>query len=130
MNNHSPATYYERIGGEPAIRQLVACFYQRMDTLPEVATIRRMHSESLQRAEQKLFMFLSGWMGGPPLYVELFGHPRLRQRHLPFAIGEQERDQWMHCMQEALQETVADEALRHELNSAFHQIADFMRNQA
>jgi len=129
MNNSSPPTYYERIGGEPAIRQLVACFYQRMDALPEVEVVRRMHAESLQRAEQKLFMFLSGWMGGPPLYVELFGHPRLRQRHLPFAISDGERDQWMLCMRQALHETVADEALRHELEGAFYHIADFMRNR-
>ncbi|MDD2929895.1 MAG: globin, partial [Sideroxydans sp.] len=70
------------------------------------------------------------WMGGPQLYVEKFGHPRLRQRHMPFAIGDEERDQWMMCMQQALDDVVEDEALRKELKDALQKVADFMRNQA
>jgi len=68
-------------------------------------------------------------MGGPQLFVEKFGHPRLRMRHLPFAIGESERDQWMLCMTQALETVVTDVALREELNAAFYKVADFMRNQ-
>jgi hemoglobin len=125
QNNH-----YQRIGGEAKVRELVQRFYQLMDELPEAHRIRKMHHIDLQNAEDKLFMFLTGWMGGPQLYVEKFGHPRLRQRHMPFAIGDDERDQWMMCMAQALDEVVADVELRTELMDAFQKVADFMRNQA
>ncbi len=125
QNNH-----YQRIGGEAGVRKLVKRFYELMDQLPEAHRIRQMHPISLKNSEDKLFMFLSGWMGGPQLYVEKFGHPRLRQRHLPFAIGDEERDQWMLCMKRALDEVVEDAALRAELLAAFQKVADFMRNQA
>lgn len=123
-------SHYERIGGEAKVRQLVQRFYQLMDELPEAQRLRKMHHISLKGAEDKLFMFLSGWMGGPQLFVEKFGHPRLRQRHMPFAIGDAERDQWMLCMTRALQEVVEDEALRRELIAALQKVADFMRNQS
>lgn len=122
-------THYERIGGEAKVRALVQRFYQLMDELPESHGIRKMHAADLNSAEDKLFMFLSGWMGGPQLFIEKFGHPRLRQRHMPFAISESERDQWMLCMTQALQDVVEDEALRQELTAAFYKVADFMRNQ-
>ncbi len=123
-------THYERIGGEPKVRALVQRFYQLMDELPEAQRIRKMHHISLKNSEDKLFMFLSGWMGGPQLFVEKFGHPRLRQRHLPFSIGDAERDQWMLCMTQAMQDVVEDEVLRKELTAALSKVADFMRNQA
>ncbi|GAB5605028.1 group II truncated hemoglobin [Sideroxyarcus sp. TK5] len=122
--------HYRRIGGEAKIRELVQRFYQLMDELPEAHRIRKMHHISLKNSEDKLFMFLTGWMGGPQLYVEKHGHPRLRQRHMPFAIGDEERDQWMMCMSQALDDVVEDEALRKELMAAFQKVADFMRNQA
>jgi hemoglobin len=75
-------------------------------------------------------MFLSGWLGGPQLYVEKFGHPRLRARHLPFSIGAAERDQWMLCMRQALTEQIADASLREQLDRKLADLADFMRNQA
>jgi hemoglobin len=124
-NNH-----YERIGGEAKVRQLVQRFYQIMDELPEAHGVRKMHAESLKGSEEKLFMFLSGWMGGPQLFVEKFGHPHLRQRHMPFAIGKAERNQWLMCMDQALQDVVEDENLRNELRVAFIKVADFMRNQS
>lgn len=123
-------THYQRIGGEAKVRQLVQRFYQLMDELPESYGIRKLHPADLKTSEDKLFMFLSGWMGGPPLFVEKFGHPRLRQRHLPFSIGDAERDQWMLCMTQALQEVVEDEALYRELLEALYKVADFMRNHA
>jgi hemoglobin len=123
-------THYERIGGEPKVRALVQRFYHLMDELPEAQRIRKMHHISLKNSEDKLFMFLSGWMGGPQLFVEKFGHPRLRQRHLPFSIGDAERDQWMLCMTQAMQDVVEDEVLRKELTAALSKVADFMRNQA
>lgn len=122
-------THYQRIGGEAGVRRLVQRFYELMDEWPEAHGIRKLHPANLKTSEDKLFMFLSGWMGGPQLFIEKFGHPRLRQRHLPFAIGEAERDQWMMCMNQALEETVVDAALREELKAAFHKVADFMRNR-
>ena len=122
-------TLYERIGGEDAIRRLVHRFYRHMDELEETKPIRGLHAKSLKVSEEKLFMFLSGWMGGPALYMEKFGHPRLRMRHMPFAINESARDQWMLCMKHALDEVVEDESLRDELTAAFYGIADFMRNR-
>lgn len=123
-------THYERIGGEPVVRALVKRFYQIMDELPETYGIRKLHAQDLSGAEQKLFEFLTGWMGGPQLYVEKHGHPMLRRRHLPFPIGDAERDQWMLCMRQALAETVADAGLRAELDAAFLKVADHMRNRA
>jgi hemoglobin len=122
-------SHYERIGGEPKVRALVQRFYQLMDATPEVQDLRKMHAASLKGSEEKLFMFLTGWMNGPQLFVEKFGHPKLRQRHMPFAIGDKERDQWMKCMTQALQDVVEDEALRKELLAAIGKVADFMRNK-
>lgn len=123
-------THYERIGGEPQVRRLVDRFYDHMDELPETWGIRKLHAEDLSGSRQKLYDFLTGWMGGPQLYVEKHGHPMLRRRHLPFPIGDSERDQWMHCMQLALEEVVTDEKLRDELYQAFMKVAQHMRNQA
>ncbi len=125
QNNH-----YQRIGGEAGVRKLVQRFYALMDELPEAHGIRKLHPVSLNTSEDKLFMFLSGWMGGPQLFIEKFGHPRLRQRHMPFAIGDEERDQWMLCMKQAMDEVVEDAVLRAELQAAFQKVADFMRNRA
>ena len=128
--NKDPRSHYERIGGEKKVRALVQRFYQIMDATPELQDLRNMHAASLKGSEEKLFMFLSGWMNGPQLFVEKFGHPKLRQRHMPFAIGDKERDQWMQCMTLALQDVVEDEALRKELLAAIGKVADFMRNKA
>jgi hemoglobin len=121
-------TYFERIGGEEAVRALVDRFYDLMDALPEVGELRALHPPKLDGSRDKLAWFLTGWLGGPPRFVERFGHPRLRARHLPFAIGVRERDQWMHCMMRALDECVTDEALRKELVERLAPLADHMRN--
>lgn len=123
------ASHYQRIGGAEPIRALVQRFYQAMDELPEAYSIRKMHAENLQGAEDKLFKFLSGWMGGPQLFIEEYGHPMLRRRHFPFTIGTAERDQWLLCMDQALHDVVSDEALRTELQMAFVKVAEHMRNQ-
>lgn len=120
---------YERIGGQEAVRQLVDRFYDHMSSKPEARTIRHLHAEDLQGARDKLFKFLSGWLGGPNLYIEEFGHPRLRMRHLPFSIGAEERDQWMDCMAASLEEVVADAGLRKGLLEAFAQTANHMINR-
>jgi len=125
----SSLTHYQRIGGEEKVRALVRRFYQLMDELPETYGIRKLHAEDLQGATDKLFKFLTGWMGGPPLYVDQYGHPMLRGRHLPFSIGAAERDQWLLCMNQALSDVVEDAALRQELSTAFAKVADHMRNR-
>jgi len=122
-------TAYELLGGEAALRQLVERFYQHMNTLPQARGIRKMHAADLGGAKDKLFKFLSGWMGGPDLFIEEYGHPRLRARHFPFPIGEDERDQWMLCMDKALDETPMDEGLREGLRQALGQVATHMINQ-
>jgi len=130
MQIKSDATpFYERLGGEEPLRKLVKRFYHHMDTLTQTKAVREMHAKSLKVSEEKLFMFLSGWMGGPSLYWEKYGHPRLRMRHMPFAIDESARDQWMLCMQHALDDVVDDQALKDELMQALYGVADFMRNQ-
>ena len=124
-----PETHYQRIGGADKVRTLVQRFYQLMDDLPEANGIRKLHAEDLQGATEKLYKFLSGWMGGPQLYVEQYGHPMLRARHLPFSIGETERDQWLLCMNQALSEVVEDAELQQELSASFAKVADHMRNR-
>jgi hemoglobin len=122
-------TIYQLIGEQESIRKLVDRFYDLMDTRPEAGEIRALHPENLDHSREKLFLFLVGWTGGPALYVERYGHPRLRARHLPFPIGELERDQWLWCMNQALDEVVEDQLLRQQLLQSFAQIADFMRNR-
>ena len=100
-----------------------------MDTLPEARHLRTLHPPDLTAARETLYKYLVGWTGGPPLYTEQYGPPRLRQRHLPFAIGDTERDAWMRCMTLALQEVVADAGLRAELGAAFFKVATFLRNR-
>lgn len=121
-------TYYQRIGGAAAVRSLVDRFYGLMDDLAESAPIREMHPADLTPSREKLYEFLSGWLGGPALYVEKYGHPQLRARHLRVRIGAAERDQWMLCMRRALEETVTDARLRRELEDAIGRVAEHMRN--
>jgi hemoglobin len=120
---------YERLGGEQGVRKLVDRFYDLMDTLPEAKIIRDLHPKELTGSRDKLFKFLSGWLGGPPLYMQEHGHPRLRARHLPFAIGSAERDAWMLCMERALSEVDIDEMMRMHLLQQLRNTADFMRNK-
>jgi len=122
-------TTYEKIGGEVIVGQLCDRFYQLMDTVPQFAQLRSLHPESLAGAREKLFMFLSGWFGGPDLFVEKYGHPRLRARHMPFAIGTQERDQWVACMVLAMEDIGIEEGIRAKLLENFFNTADFMRNK-
>ena len=124
------ATPYSMIGGEATLRRLVKRFYELMDTLPEVYGIRKLHQSSLAGAEEKLFMYLTGWLGGPQLYVEKYGHPMLRARHLPFPIGSDEAEQWMLCMRQAMAEIVEDEGLRVSLDKALGNLALHMRNRS
>ncbi len=123
---HTP---YDAIGGEAGVRQLVDRFYDLMDREPEAADVRALHATNLKVSREKLFLFLSGWLGGPPLYVEKFGHPMLRARHLPFAIAERERDQWLWCMERAIAEQEMPDELREFLREKLRPLADHMRNR-
>ncbi|WP_342618610.1 group II truncated hemoglobin [Rhodoferax sp. GW822-FHT02A01] len=119
---------FELIGGESAIHALVERFYDLMDLEPGYAALRAVHGPDLASAREKLNWFLCGWMGGPQHYVERFGHPRLRMRHMPFKIGILERDQWLACMDQAMTEVQVHPLLRERLNASFFQTADWMRN--
>ena len=129
----SPQSLFDLLGGEPEatnqIRAIVEAFYDVMDQDEKAKPIRQMHPEDLTSSREKLFMFLNGWTGGPQLYTERYGHPFLRRRHLPFKIGEEERDQWIYCMTKAMLNLKMDEEKIKALLNALYPIADFMRNQ-
>lgn len=122
-------THYDSLGGEAGIRALVDRFYDLMDSSPEAVNVRALHAASLKVSREKLYLFMAGWTGGPQLYVEKYGHPRLRMRHFPFAIGVRERDEWLWCMDRALAERDAPEELKTSLRERLHALADHMRNQ-
>lgn len=122
-------TPYALIGGEAGVRALVNRFYDLMDSAPEATHVRALHAASLKASREKLFLYLSGWLGGPPLYVEKYGHPMLRARHLPFAIGNRERDQWLWCMERAIAEQEMPAELRVFLMEKLTPLADHMRNR-
>ena len=126
----SPQTPYERIGGEAGVRKLVHRFYELMDELPEAYQVRKLHPDSLAGSEQNLFEYLSGWFGGPTMYTDKKGHPRMRQRHAPYAVTLEAKDEWMLCMRLALAEQVPDEGFREALTLAFEQMAQHLINDA
>ncbi len=135
IDNHSAAsvdhtiTPYDQLGGGAVVRGLVDAFYDQMDADPDFFGIRKLHPQSLAASRDKLFMFLSGWLGGPPLYTDAFGHPQLRARHLPFSIGESERDQWLACMAGAMEAVAVEAGMRERLMASFANTADWMRNK-
>ena len=128
MNPSQPP--YELFGGEPGVRKLVDAFYDRMEFEPEFATIRALHPTTLEESRNKLYWFLCGWLGGPNHYIERFGHPRLRARHLPFSIGVVERDQWLACLKLALDDCAIKPELASWLMQQLYGTADWMRNRA
>ncbi len=129
MTEKTTKTPYELMGGESIVLSLVDRFYFYMDTLPEADGIRKLHAQSLSSAKAKLFKFLSGWLGGPDLFIQEYGHPMLRRRHFPFSIGRSERDQWMYCMNKAMNEISMDSILRDSLLKDLDKLATHMINQ-
>ena len=123
-------TPFARMGGEARVKALTERFYDLMDLEPSYTALRAAHGPDLTHARERLYMFLCGWLGGPNLYIEQHGHPRLRMRHMPFAIGILERDQWLACMDQAMGETGVPADLRERLKNSFFQTADWMRNQS
>lgn len=120
---------FELIGGPERLRELVDRFYDLMELEPEFSELRAMHPTPLDSSRDKLYWFLSGWTGGPDLYVEKLGHPRLRARHLPYPIATGERDQWLRCMAWAMQDIGLSEELQERLMHSFFRTADWMRNK-
>ena len=123
-------THYDLLGGADGVRRLVDRFYDLMDRAPEAVHVRALHATSLAASREKLFLYLSYWTGGPPLYLEKRGNPMLRARHLPFPIGTRERDEWLWCMERSLDEHDMPGDLREHLRSRLRGLADHMRNQA
>ena len=122
-------TPFERLGGEPGVRALVDRFYDLMELEPGLAGLRDLHPASLDGSRDKLCWFLCGWLGGPDLFVQRFGHPMLRARHLPYAIGIAERDQWLACMGQAMADRAVEPDLAERLAESFSGTADWMRNK-
>ena len=120
--------HFAAIGGEASIARLVERFYFHMDSLPEAAGIRALHEPDLSHTKEVLVKFLVEWLGGPKLYTAERGHPRLRQKHIAFRIGEAERDAWMLCMHRALEDVVPDATIRQQIEQVFFKTADFIRN--
>jgi len=125
----APFNPFVELGGEAVVLSLVTRFYDLMDILPEARIVRVLHPEDLSGARQKLFDFLCGWLGGPQYYVQKYGHPRLRARHLPFTIGDAERDAWLLCMERAADEILTAGRAREHYLTKIREVADFMRNQ-
>ena len=129
VNIEEKSNLYALIGGAEKLREMVDRFYDLMELESEFSGIRVLHPTPINSSRDKLYWFLSGWMGGPDLYIEQFGHPRLRARHLPFSIGVSERDQWLRCMAWAMQDVGIEDGLQQHLMTSFYQTADWMRNK-
>jgi hemoglobin len=125
MSNASP---YELLGGEENVRTLAITFYQVMDELTEAEEIRRMHAENLEEVQQKLFEYLSGWLGGPNLYKEKYNTVCLTSPHKPYKINASHRDQWLLCMDKALERVKAPEQVQDMLKQPMYRLADFIKN--
>lgn len=122
-------TLYEAIGGDETVRQLTRRFYELMDTLPEARNCRAVHPPSLEGSERKFYEYLTGYLGGPPIYVEKYGHPRLRSRHFGAVIGPAERDEWILCFRRAMDETIEHPKLREIIWAPIERLAFHMQNK-
>ncbi|MBY5868033.1 group II truncated hemoglobin [Rhizobium leguminosarum] len=123
-------TLYQAIGGDPVVRSLTHRFYELMDSLPEARNVRAVHPSSLVGSEEKFYEYMTGYLGGPPLYTDKRGHPRLRSRHFVAEIGPVERDEWLLCFRRALDETISSQALRDLIWAPVERLAYHMQNKA
>ena len=120
---------YEAIGGDATVRALCSRFYELMDTLPEAARCRAIHPPDLSGSESKFYDYLTGYLGGPPVYFEKYGHPMLRRRHFVAPIGSAERDEWLMCFRRAMDETITNPKLREIIWPPIEKLAHHMQNQ-
>ena len=123
-------THFEQLGGQAAVDAIVDSFYRYMDTLPEARGIRALHHPDLREVKVVLKKYLGEWLGGPKTYSQERGHPRLRMRHMPFAIGIAERDAWMLCMRRAFGDVLGSHPLSEPILARLYETADWMRNDA
>jgi hemoglobin len=129
VSDEKTITLYEAIGGDATVKLLCQRFYQLMDTLPEAARCRAIHPADLSKSEEKLYDYLTGYLGGPPIYIEKYGHPMLRRRHMMAEIGSQERDEWLLCFQKAMDETIGHEKLREIIWAPIEKLGFHMQNK-
>lgn len=121
------ASLYERAGGSPFFEALVARFY---DGVAEDPILRPIYPDAdLAPARHRLTLFLIQYWGGPRTYDAERGHPRLRMRHFPFAIGPRERDRWLLHMRAAMAELVPPPDIADQLEGYFAMAAESMRNR-
>jgi hemoglobin len=120
-------TPYDEVGGDVVVRALVEGFYDLIEA--DSPPLRAMLPRDTSTSRQKLYEFLSGWLGGPPLYMERRGHPRLRMRHMPFDIGTPEADEWMRCMKAAITSVGIGEPAASFLISELGLAAHSLRNR-
>lgn len=124
-------TVYKKIGGQKIIDVLVDDFYRTMMSDPRAAECLATHAgKDMNLTAAKLKDFLSGWLGGPQLFVQKYGHPALRRRHLPFSIGEIESEQWLYCMKVALKKSQIEEKVQAELMEAFFALTERIKNKS
>jgi hemoglobin len=116
---------FDQVGGFPTFEALVDAFYDRVKADPLLSS---MFPEDMTEPKEKLSLFLAQFFGGPPEYSRLRGHPRLRMRHLPFRIGQAERDAWLGHMLAALDESGIEEPARSEMRQYFEDGSAFMIN--
>ncbi len=122
-------TLYQAIGGDETVRALSRRFYELMDTLPEAVHVRAVHPPTLEGSEEKFYEYITGYLGGPPLYTDKRGHPRLRSRHFVAEIGPLERDEWLLCFRRALDETIENPKLREIIWPPIERLAYHMQNK-
>lgn len=120
---------YILLGGETGVRALANAFYDVMDEESDASTIRAMHGEKLDDIKEKLYEYLTGWMGGPPLYDDKHGTVCLTDPHAHYHIGPDERDQWLMCMDKALERIDASDELKDMLKVPMRRLANAVQNQ-
>lgn len=123
-----PNSLYELIGGAQGLEQLVKAYIDVLRTRPEAQHLRSLYPDNLDHYELRMIEFLSGWLGGPALYLERHGMPMLREKHRGMPIDAQVRDEWMFCMRLALEKTIQDNDLRVTLEGAFWRMADSLKH--
>lgn len=124
MNEH---TIYDHASGDAPFRRLVDAFYAGVAGEP---LLRPMYPEDLTASKEHLFLFLTQYFGAPPRYNQLRGHPRLRMRHMPFKIGQAERDAWLRHMLAALDQAGFPEDALPSMREYFERSATFLLNHA